>query len=325
MSTTQFEGEGQHRLIVEEARRRGIATESKTESFGRTATLLKSGSKEELLIQGIPESWMSLPASKQCDDKQLTKALFQKLDIPTLDSIVFTDPEELVAAGVFDGQKQFVCKPTIGTNGVGVGFEMRSIDDVKKYYKANAHLGPAFLLEEQHDGYDLRIQVIDSLITAACIRLPAYVTGDGSKSLKQLITERRRVVQLQNPANDLVVDRETALLISSQGLTLNSIIPGDEEVQLKRISNMAQGGHAIDVTDEIAPGFSNWVETISLELDSGYFALDIMCNDHTTLIGDSAKGLEINIRAEWMHHTFSERRTHDLAKTVVDALFGEEA
>ena len=88
---------------------------------------------------------------------------------------------------------------------------------------------------------------------------------------------------------------------------------------------MAQGGHAIDVTDEIAPGFSSWIEAIALELHSSYFALDVMCNDHKSLMEGSAKALEINIRAEWMHHTFSERRTHDLAKKIVSALFGGEA
>ncbi len=321
MSALEPEGGAQHQLIVEEARRRGISTEHIPDNSGRAATLLKFGSKEELLIQGIPESWMSVHASRQCDDKQLTKQLFHRLKIPTLDSIEFATPEDLQSEGLFDGQKQFVCKPTTGTNGVGIGFDMRSIDDVRMYHKANAHLGPTFMLEEQHPGYDLRIQVIGGQIAAACKRLPAFVTGDGTKSLVQLITERRKVVRSQNPANDIIVDDETASLISKQGLTLNTIIPIGLEVQLKRISNMAQGGHAIDVTDELAPGFSSWIQVIAKALNSSYFALDVMCNDHKILIDGSAKALEINIRAEWMHHTFSEVRTHDLAKTVVDTLF----
>ena len=325
MSTKQLEGGAQHHLIVEEALRRGMSAEHFQDNDGRSATLLKYRNTKELLIQGIPESWMSPHASRLCDDKQLTKALFHKLEIPTLDSIVFTDPEQLASAEVFDGQKQYVCKPTIGTNGVGVGFDNKSIDDVKDYFGVNAHLGPAFLLEEQHPGYDLRIQVMGSQIVASCIRLPAHVVGDGSRTLEQLIAERRKVVLSQNPANDLIVDDETEVLIANQGVTLGAIIPTGLEVRLKRISNMAQGGHAIDVTDEIAPDFSKWIEAIALELHSGYFALDVMCNDHKILTADSAKALEINIRAEWMHHTFSERRTHDLANTVVSTLFGGEA
>ncbi len=325
MSDKQLEGEAQHHMIVEEARRRGISTKLSSDQYGRTATLLKSGSLEELLIEGIPESWMSLHASRQCDNKQLTKKLFNKLGIPTLDSVEFTQPDLLAKTGLFDGQKLFVCKPTIGTNGIGVCFDIRSIDDVRDYYREHVRLGPSFLLEEQHPGYDLRIQVIEGEIVAACKRLPAFVTGDGIKSLEQLIAERRKVVRVQNPANDLVVDSDTAALISGQGLTLDSIIPESTAVQLKRISNMAQGGRAIDVTDELAPGFSMWIEAITHEIRTGYFALDIMCLDHNTLLAESAKALEINIRAEWMHHTFSEVRTHDLAKTIVDALFGKVA
>jgi|GEM_PF-1886669 len=323
MSAKKPEGAAQHELIVEEALRRGISAERIADNRGRTATLLKSDNTEELLIQGIPESWMSLHASMQCDDKQLTKTLFHKLEIPTLDSIVFTDPEELISATLFNGQRQFVCKPTIGTNGIGVGFDISSMEDVRAYYAANAHLGPALLLEEQHPGYDLRIQIIGGQIVAACIRLPAHVVGDGIRTLKQLIAERGQVVRSQNPANDLIVDVETALLISKQELTLGTIIPKGVEVQLKRISNMAQGGHAIDVTNELAPGFSDWIKAISKAIQSSYFALDIMCNDHKILIDGSAKALELNIRAEWMHHTFSEVRTHDLARTIVNALFGD--
>lgn len=310
---------------MEEALGRGISTEIFSDKYSRTATLLKSAGTEELIIQGIPESWMSTRASRLCDDKQLTKELFHKLEIPTLDSIVFASPETLPITGLFDGKKQFVCKPTTGTNGVGIRFDVMSMDDVHSYYNSNHHLGSSFLLEEQHPGYDLRIQVIDGKIVAACKRLPTFVKGDGIKSLKQLIEERRKIVRSQNPANDLLVDEETVLLIFNQGLTLDSIIPEEVTVQLKRISNMAQGGHAIDVTEELAAGFKQWVEVISGELHTGYFALDIMCTDHKTLTAESAKALEINIRAEWMHHTFSEVRTHDLATVVVDVLFGEEA
>jgi cyanophycin synthetase len=38
-----------------------------------------------------------------------------------------------------------------------------------------------------------------------------------------------------------------------------------------------------------------------------------------------AKVLELNARPEWLHHTFSERRTHDVAALILESLFGKLA
>ena len=144
--------------------------------------------------------------------------------------------------------------------------------------------------------------------------------GTAKNSLEELIIQRRNVVISQNPANGLVIDAISAQLIREQGVTLTSIIPLGQVIRLKNIANMAQGAHVIDVTDEIDPIIYSWVNALVVELGSGHFALDLMSSDHKKYVEGNTFALEINARAEWMHHTFSERRTHNLASVVLDEL-----
>ena len=317
----QVEGSAQHELIVRDAENRGIEIIDVTDKYGKSATLLKYKNREELLLQGIPNSWMNDRAVQLCDQKHLTKELFCKLDIPTLESTLFSDPYELKTLDLFDGKTEYVCKPIIGTNGQGVVLNIKSLEDVEKYYSENKMYGAKFMLEEMHYGYDLRIQVIGGDIIAACMRIPGRVIGDGVHTLQELIDVRKKEIKLQNPANDLYIDAQSLALIREQGYEMSSVISEDAVVVLKKISNMAQGGHAIDVTGAIDPVFSDWVAKITHELGTGYFALDVMCSAHDSHVSGNAVALELNIRAEWMHHTFSEGRTHNLEKTIVDRLF----
>ncbi len=110
---------------------------------------------------------------------------------------------------------------------------------------------------------------------------------------------------------------------SRAGRTLESVLAAGEEVRLKTISNMSVGGVAVDVTDRIHPDYARWVEAVAARLGLDIFALDIVAADPAAEPGSSASVLEINPRPQWLHHTFSERRTHDIPGLILDHLFGQ--
>lgn len=319
MTAVQLEGSSQHELIVQEAIRRGIKVQESKEGILTRRTILIQGQQQEELVQGIPQSWVNNLATLVCDRKQNTKDLFEKLQIHTPRSIRFLQLNEL-NPDIFSEKKDFICKPEIGTNGKGVCFEINSWLALKEYL--NAHETPAgpYLLEEYISGADLRIQVIGRKMVAACVRHPAYVLGDGQSTLLELIERRREQIQLQNPANSLLIDRQSQQLIEKAGYTLNSIPAMNVRVTLKRVANMGQGAIAEDCTDRIDPRIERWIEELSAALDMPYFALDILTDDITRI--ESYYALEVNLRAEWMHHTFSEGRQHDLASVIIRELFG---
>ena len=51
------------------------------------------------------------------------------------------------------------------------------------------------------------------------------------------------------------------------------------------------------------------------------FALDVITPDYDHFDPDYSKALEINAQPVWLHHTFSEKRQHDLARLILKNLF----
>lgn len=316
------EGDIQHELILAAARKRGVETIDLSDSVGKRAALLQLDGKTELLVAGIPTSMMNMQTRFLCDLKQLTKTVFEMLSIPYPQSILLSAPDEDAVSQFVKPGKQYVCKPQCAANGLGVQLGITTYEEVAKYFDKNIDLDENFLLEEQVEGTDIRIQVIGGKIVAACIREPAFVLGDGQLTVVQLVDRRREVIASQNPSNQLILDQTSLDLIAKQGLSLNAIAEKDQKVVLKEVTNMGQGGVAIDITDDLHPLYHEWIEKINNFIQSDYYALDLIGQSPEADPREGCIALELNAQAEWVHHTFSERRTHDLASLIITEIFG---
>ena len=311
----------QHLQLINRAKSLGIKTTDVSDIMQRDTTILEYNGISELVMDGVPTSWINARSQFYCDNKQLTKIVYEKLNIPYPKSIVFETPDDERLPAFFNDEKLFVCKPLDATNGVGVVMDIQNMEMVRAYFEQFKHLKTLFLLEEQVAGEDLRVHVIQGKIVAACIREPAFVTGNGVDSLELLIEKRRAVMKTQNPYNFLEIDDNTQALLVEQGIKMEDIPAKNQKVRLKYISNIAQGGVATDITDEIHPDLQKWVTDLSSYLNTGYYGLDLITTDHKAEPKISTKVLEINARGDWMHHTFSERRTHDMSGLILEALF----
>ena len=323
MTTTgTIDGHLQHGQLLEAARARGIAITDVTDIVGRKAALLELDGHVELLVKGVLFSSMQLATKALCDYKQLSKLVFARVGIPSPRSRLFSTPDDPGLEAFFAPGKTYVCKPQLGFNGNGVRMGITTFDEVRQYWSSQADPDMTYLLEEQIEGTDLRLQIIGGRIAAACVRVPAHVIGDGDSTLQALVERRRAVIHGQNPANRLDLGETELELVASQGLTLASVPEAGRQVWLKRVSNMGQGGHAIDYTEEIHPRYHEWTKRVVEHIDASFMAIDFICEDPTIDPEGTAHVLEINALAEWAHHTFSERRTHDLAGLVIDQAFG---
>ena len=215
----------------------------------------------------------------------------------------------------------YVCKPLEEFGGTGVVMHISSFEELADYWYAWNERYDRFLLEEQKQGYDLRLQAIGGKLAAACIREPAFVLGDGKSSVASLMETRRDVIKQQNPSNQLVCDASTILLLQKQGLTLESVPQEDHKVRLSQLANMSLGAVATDVSKELAPLYRSWVERVADATGMGLFALDLMTTDHERSDTDTAWAIEVNALPEWLHHTFSEVRQHDIARMILNNLF----
>ncbi|MGB0932109.1 MAG: hypothetical protein ACPGVB_15100 [Chitinophagales bacterium] len=310
----------QHAQFIEKAKAMGASIQDVSHLLQQNAAVLNYQSISELIIDGVPASWVNARSQIYCDNKQLTKLAYDYLQLPYLQSITFQTPKDSSLQSFLREDQVYVCKPLDIAQGIGVVMGIKNFEEVIAYYHEYKHLNRLFMLEEQDDGKDLRLQVIGGKIVAACIREPAFVLGNGMDSLQSLIGQRRAVMHTQNPKNVLEIDEATKSLLEEQNLSLLDIPKKVQKVQLKRVSNMAQGGVATDVTDEIHPLYQDWVTALVEYLKTPYFALDLLTQDHRANPHEASKILEINAFADWLHHTFSERRTHDIGGMILEEL-----
>jgi cyanophycin synthetase len=268
-----------------------------------------------------------------CADKARAKRFLEELGLPTPKDLLFrqqTPPD--VRADMIEaflsatGAYAYVVKPLDGTNGEDVYMDLRSSEKILWRVSGLLERGEDVLLEEQAPGQDLRVQVVGRTLVAACIREPAYVTGDGHSTIAELAAEKDLLVQQNNPQNRLLLDEESLRLLSEQDLSPASILARDQKIFVKRVANIGLGGLPVDVTDALHPDYHSWCERIAEALGLDIFALDLIANDaHSAPDKSGAVILEINAQPQWLHHTFSQARTHDIPALLFDALLGTRA
>ena len=203
----------QHDQILAESRQRGLLIRDLSKLTGKLTLSISNDQREELFLEGTPLSLINLRALQYFDNKQLTKEVLAKLGIPYPGSIQFQHPDDPGVQAFLKAGQRYVCKPPDLTHGEGVEMNLFTIDEVADYWRRNQALGSRFMLEEQVQGADLRMQVVGGRIVAACTREPAYVTGDGKTTLSKLVENRRKVIKQQNPDNDLVLDEQSQRLL----------------------------------------------------------------------------------------------------------------
>jgi cyanophycin synthetase len=257
-----------------------------------------------------------------CGDKELTRRTLAPAGIPFPVSRCFSDPVELASEPLWGQGACWVCKPTRGTEGHGVGLGIRSHADLVAHHARFSDRYDHFLLEAQLAGDDVRIQAVGGGIAAAVVRRPAHVVGDGVATVAELAAVRDAEVRRLNPQNRLPIDAASLALLEGQGLEPGSVPPDGVEVRLQELANMSLGATAVDVTDALHPRWGAWIGRVAERLDLGIFALDAMSVDVAADPEQHAVVLEVNARAQWLHHTFSEGRRHDMGAIILRELLG---
>ncbi|MEM7040750.1 MAG: hypothetical protein AAF570_27560, partial [Bacteroidota bacterium] len=307
--------------LIAAAESLGITVTDLSEAWQRDAVRYTYQGQSQLVLDGRIYGNLSHHSELLADDKHVTKLIFEELGIPAPPSVTFkvADDADEVAEDEISGQigdffvegKKYVCKPVFGTDGHAVGMHLDEMWRIEEHVDEYRDTYMSWMLEEQIEGEDVRIQAVGGKLVAACVRKPAYVTGDGEHTLDELIELHNEKIAQQNPNNRLEIDAAARQLMRDQNLFLSSVVPSGQRVVMKHVSNMGQGGVAEDVTDTLHPRYHEWVAAVAQKFDVRAFAFDAMSTDITADPVEHAHAIEINVKAQWLHHTFSEVRQHD--------------
>jgi len=214
-------------------------------------------------------------------DKDLTRMLLRQAGVPVPLGRKVDDPDDAWdAAESMD--TSVVVKPLDANHGRGVFINLVSETQVRHSFGYALEEGGGVVVEKFVPGTDHRLLVVGSRMIAASKGYPAVVIGDGSHTIRKLVTiQLHTSVQTGRPdecpwskIDD--ADWETAVLLDleDQGYSLDSVPRDGERVMVARFSTWC-----IDVTDEVHPSIRAHAVTAASVAGLDICGVDVLCRD----------------------------------------------
>lgn len=313
------------RSIVTEAEKRGIPHLRLNEY---SYVQLGTGIFQRRIEATIMDSTSSL-AVEIAGDKERTKNILKESNIPVPDGVIISKEKDLHDV-VTKLSFPLVVKPISGNHGRGVTTNIKTYKGLIHAFNKARKISNSVIVEEYLEGNDYRLLLIDGKLEAAALREPAFIIGDGIKSIRELIKEENlnpdRGDGHSKNLTKITFDSDTEFALSEKNLNLESIPNKDEKVYVKTTANISSGGTAIDITDIVHPYNKVMAERIANIIGLDVMGIDIIAKDiEVPIIKWSGGVIEVNAGPGFrMHLAPTSGKPRNVAKAVVDMLFLEE-
>lgn len=182
--------------------------------------------------------------------------------------------EEIMKFKEDNNLKEIVVKPTRGFGGAGVSIQPHSEEEIRRAFnvaeeKCMSNKQPKVIVEEFIVGQHYRMVVLGDSLVAASERMPAYVTGDGTHNVKDLIAEKN-VTLARKGRSKIKLDKEAEKALAAYNHSPESIPKKDEQVIVRFNANMTSGGSTRECLAEVHPEYERMavsaVKAIGLKL-----------------------------------------------------------
>ena len=308
--------------IVEEAVSRGIPYIRLNRN---SLVQLGYGINQKRIRATIASTTGSIAVDIACD-KEETKNLLGAAEIPVPKGRIVYGEEGLQAA-IENIKYPIVTKPVDGNHGKGATTDINNWEDAVKGLEAAKVYSRGVIVEKFISGLDHRVLVINYKFVAAAIRKPASVIGDGKSTIDELIDitnlDPRRGFGHEKTLTSIKVDQFTLDILTDKNLTLESILPEDEELWLKPTANLSTGGTATDITDLVHPDNIFMCERIARIIGLDICGIDIMAKTLSEPVAESGGGvIEVNAAPGFrMHIDPAQGLPRNVAEPVIDMLY----
>ena len=202
-------------------------------------------------------------SSAICNDKIATNEILEAKAVRIPWSRTYTEDEAARARKeAFAAHPEVVVKAHSLTLGVGVYLNVREANFEETFrecialQKRRGHEAKV-IVQEMVRGFEMRATVVEGRLDNVLVRIPAYVTGDGTSTIDELIDAKNEVRSHCGFFYDKPIKRNRNMqsFLSTQGITMDSIPAAGELVLLTNISNSTYGGETAVVTDLVSEEF----------------------------------------------------------------------
>jgi GNAT-family acetyltransferase (TIGR03103 family) len=297
------------RIIIDEARRRGIGVEVIDAEGGFFR--LTFGGRSYVCRESLTELTTAI-AMSLCDDKRVTRRIVKAADIEVPSQIHAGDDKQ--TREFLKSHKAVVVKPARGEQGKGVSVDLRKWNETKRAIATAREICDDVIIEEFVKGVDLRLIVIDFRVVAGAIRKPAAVVGNGRSSIRKLIEHQsRRRAAATGGESKIPLDAETERCVAEAGYSLDDVPPAETHIEIRKTANLHTGGTIHDVTGILHPTLVDAAVQAARAIDIPVTGIDFIVTSPTE---PDYRFIEANERPGLANH-----EPQPTAERFIDLLF----
>jgi len=193
--------------------------------------------------------------AKMSHNKVASAAMVRLAGLPAPVHIQVLQEEQLRQAADALGWP-LVLKPADCDRSEGVSVNLTREDQLLGAFQHARKFSKNILLEKQVTGICYRLFVANGELLYAIRRNPRSVTGDGERSLAELIDAHNRKKDAKAPwlrSKAVPLDEETLSVLAAAGLDLESVPEAGRLVPLRQIESSEWGGTIEDASDLVHP------------------------------------------------------------------------
>ena len=267
------------------------------------------------------------------ENKTVTKKILADAGYTVPGGGEYQSVEEALDSYLKYKDQAIVVKPKSTNYGIGISVfkKFPSKESYKEALEIAFKEDTTVLVEEFVAGTEYRFFVLNGEVGAVLLRVPANVTGDGEKTISQLIDEKNddplRGADHRAPMAYIEKGSIETLMLKEQGLDFDSVPDEGETVYLRENSNISTGGDSIDFTDEMHESYNAVAVGIAEELEVNVTGIDLIIPDYkqpSTKDNPGYSCIEANFNpAMNMHAYVTKGKGRRLSKGILEMLFPE--
>jgi D-alanine-D-alanine ligase-like ATP-grasp enzyme len=235
------------------------------------------------------------------------------------ETMFFTEEDENIIAQIINFSKkkqgEIVIKPNKKSLGIGVKVKPKSAQEIKlavRHIFEGLKTDELIVQEFIQGDFEYRVVLCNGCFLDALRRVPAFVTGDGRRSIKQLVSEKNKKRDQFN-FKLIKVDKVVTTHLRERGMDLKSVPVKDKVVFLRKTCNMAQGGEVYRVKP--AKEYVDLFEKIARVSSLAHIGLDFIGPDISKTFKSSGAFNEINYSPMIDVHYFADLKEGEPLKT----------
>lgn len=280
--------------------------------------------QKRFLSVGSTTQQTSYLGMKLAVNKQMTTAYLRENKIPVpfqMEIKKLTDFSKILKK-----YKPIVVKPAASRAGKGIFANIFNKDQGYLAYKNIQKIIPLskVIAEEQIDGNEFRVVVINYKFAAALFYQPATVIGDGRSKIIDLIKkENKNPLRKKGWIEKIKINDALDINLQSIGLTVNSVLNKGQEIVLHRAAPISNGGFLIDVTETVNRENRKLFEKIAHLVRLDIVGIDVIAPSlDKSVVKNNGRIIEVNGGPDFLiHYNVHVGKSRNLAEIVLREYF----